>query len=171
LIEKGPLPENALLLKYQRSGDFTDCYSTRLPVAVSHADYVAAFYTSWLFRLERLILRWAVARPSTDVEARQVADGDIDRFAAWTVEERAENQLLMCDFQNRTRSWFMVSGQRLYFGSAVVASRGSSTDKPSMGFAFRALIGFHRLYSRALLYCAKSRLQSLASRASRGEQA
>ena len=157
MIEKGELPADALLQKYVRSGAYTDCYSTHTQAAVSLADYVTAFYTTWLFKLERFILRVAVSRPSTDTEARQVAAGDTDRFAAWTVEARSEHQLLMCDFQGRTRSWFMVSGTQLFFGSAVVPATVTRSG-------FRFLLGLHRLYSRALLQGAKSRLQSSSSR-------
>lgn len=158
-IEKCPLPDNALLQKYAQSRAYTDCYSVLIPIAVSHADYVASFYTTWLFKLERLILRWVVSRPSTDEEARLLADGQLDAFAAWYVEARADDQLLLRDFRNRTRSWLMVSETRLYFGSAVVPASNPGSDKPSLGIAYRVLLSFHRLYSRALLYAAKSRLQ------------
>jgi hypothetical protein len=160
LIERGSLPDDALLQKYVHSGAYTDCYTTTLATPVTHADFVTAFYTTWLFKLERFILRVAVSRPSTDDEARRLADGEMEAFAAWYVEDRTENQLLMCDYRDRTRSWFMISGTRLYFGSAVVPVRDRASGKSSMGWTYRLLLGFHRLYSRALLYSAKSRLNS-----------
>jgi hypothetical protein len=43
---------------------------------------------------------------------------------------------------------------RLYFGSAVVTRTGQRRKAAR----FRALLGFHRGYSRALLAAAKSRL-------------
>ena len=49
---------------------------------------------------------------------------------------------------------------RLYFGSAVVPKRASGSARPQMGFAFHALLGLHRLYSRLLLQAARSRLLS-----------
>jgi hypothetical protein len=100
--------------------------------------------------LERFILRVAVSKPSSDAEARQVSEGEIDTFAAWYVEDRSDNQLLMSDFRHQTRSWFMATPGRLYFGSAVIP-----TDRKS----YSLLLGFHRLYSRLLLAAAKSRLQ------------
>jgi hypothetical protein len=154
VIATGPLPRHALLERYAADGGYTDCFTTDLPGSFSHAEYVAAFYTSWLFRLERFILRWLVARPSTDAEARQLAHGERDSFAAWTVEAAAPNQLLMCDYQGKTRSWFMIEPRheggatRLYFGTAIV----------SRSFIFRMLLGFHKKYSRALLTAARSRL-------------
>jgi hypothetical protein len=155
LIETCSLPDDALLQAYARTGAYTDCYFTRLPAPVPFADYVTAFYTSWLFKLERIILRIAVSRPSTDADARQLAVGNVDTFAACSVEAHTGNQLLMCDFQGRTRSWFMVSGTRLLFGSAVVPVTVTESR-------FRWLLGLHRLYSRALLRAARSRLQSAA---------
>jgi hypothetical protein len=163
-----PLPDEALLRVYTRNGAFTDCYATELPGIFSHAQYVQAFYTTWVFKLERVILKWAVARPSTDDQARQLAQGSIDAFSAWRVESRSENQLLMADFQGRTRSWLMVvpvpggdkARTRLYFGSAVVPERDSVTGTSTLGFVFSALMGFHKLYSHVLLYAARSRLRS-----------
>jgi hypothetical protein len=150
MIEKGALPTTALLQKYVQSGAYTDCYSTTISADVSLADFVTAFYTTWLFKLERCILSVAVSKPSTDEQARSLVRGERDKFAAWCVENRADDQLLMCDFRNQTRSWFMVSPGRIYFGSAVIPVQKNS---------FRWLLGFHRLYSRALLAAAKSRLQ------------
>lgn len=137
-----------------------------MPGAISHARYVAAFYTTLVFKLERLILKWAVSRPSSDAQAGQLAAGEIDSFAAWRVESRAESQLLLTDLRGRTRSWLMTApietrngaGTRLYFGSAVTPVERFRTGKPALGPVFRALLGFHKIYSQVLLYAAKSRL-------------
>lgn len=112
-------------------------------------------------------MRWAVSRPSTDTQARQLATGAIDAFAAWTVEARGHNQLLLIDFTGRTRSWLMVlpvqvgtkAGARLHFGSAVLPARRGGHGATRMGWVFRALQGFHKLYSRVLLAAARSRLR------------
>ncbi len=167
-IESCPLPDHALLASYRAAGAYTDCYCTVLSGAVTQAQYVQAFYTTWVFKLERWILSWAVSKPSTDVQAQQVAAGVIDSFAAWRVEGRSDNQLLMCDFQSRTRSWFMVErvespdGVRtlLYFGSAVVPVQNARTGKAGMGWPFSALLGFHKIYSIVLLRTARSRLRA-----------
>ncbi|MEX0343799.1 MAG: hypothetical protein AB3N20_02675 [Rhizobiaceae bacterium] len=159
-VTKQDLPDSALLGVYERSdGSYTDCYSTDAPGEIDLGKFVAAFYTTWLFKLERFILKHAVSRPSTDQDARDVSEGKTDRFAAWTVESRTSNQLLMCDMAGRTRSWFMVRsnevGTRLYFGSAVVPKKGGDAN---LGVVFSALLGFHKLYSRALLAAAVRRL-------------
>ncbi len=46
----------------------------------------------------------------------------------------------------------------LYFGSAVVPARSVRSATPKLGAAFTALLGFHRIYSRALLGAARRRL-------------
>jgi hypothetical protein len=166
-IQTGELPQAALLGKYKRQGAYTDCYFIDVPRAISQVEYVEAFYTTGVFRVERMILSLLASKPSTDLQAKQLAIGEAKDFAAWNVEDRAPNQLLLCDFLGRTRSWLMSvvdesgnsTSTRLYFGSAVVPDADSSSGQKSFGFAFHALSGFHRLYSRTLLSAACSRLQ------------
>jgi hypothetical protein len=168
---KCALPDDALLARYARTDAYTDCYKTEVSGAISFTEYVTAFYTTDLFRLERLILKLVVSKPSTDAETIQLAEGEIDAFAAWYVEARGENEILLCDFRNRTRCWLMVSplhddtGIRttLYFGSAVIPVRDRRFGKPSLGWGFGALALFHMAYSLALLYSAKSLLMAKAS--------
>jgi len=171
LLTTSELPNEALLRIYRESGAYTDCYSTEIARAVSHAEYIEAFYTTWVFKLERWLLAWFASKPSTDLQARALASGETDSFAAWTVEGRAHRQLLLCDFQGRTRSWLMsvaIPGSvsdstRLYFGSAVVAVANPRSGRRTMGFAFTALLGFHKIYSRVLLRAAAWRLRSIRS--------
>ena len=166
MIRRESIPENALHAHYERQGAYLDCYATDIDRAVTFAQFVEAFYTSWLFRIERWILAWSVARPSTDAQAREVSFGKRGDFAAWTVEARATDQLLMCDFLGHTRSWFMVvpraagAGTRLYFGSVVTSRRNERTGELELGRSYRLLLGFHKLYSRALLATARARLRS-----------
>ena len=168
-IQPYPLPLQALLTKYANAGAYTDCFVTEIARTVSHAEFVEAFYTGGLFKVERLLLRVFIAKPSTDLQARQLAAGELNEFAAWRVEARAVDQLLLCAIDGRTRSWLMVSAAevpgrtRLYFGSAVVhkptpPNSPNATGKPSLGFVFKALLGFHNWYSRALLSAAAARL-------------
>lgn len=168
-IQACELPQGALLAKYRDNGGYADCYVTEVAWRVSHAEYVEAFYTTALFGVEKRLLSWFVSKPSTDAEVRQLAAGSRDSFAAWRVEARSADQLLLSDFQGHTRSWLMVSasatgavgGTRLYFGSAVVPVVSVKSGKPSLGGAFRLLLGFHKLYSRALLRAASARLARL----------
>ena len=63
-IESCPIPDGALLTNYLREGTYTDCYVTDIRGSVSHPQYVLAFYTTRVFKLERLILKLAVSKPS-----------------------------------------------------------------------------------------------------------
>jgi hypothetical protein len=161
-VRRIALPAYSLLAAAARDGEYADCYLVEVPQAVSHAAFVEAFYTTWLFRLERLILAWLVAKPSTDAEAGALARGERAAFAAWTVEQRAGNQVVLRDFQGKTCSWFMIeelaASTRLYFGSGIVPRVDRLTGERRLGPGFRALLGFHQLYSRALLSAARSRL-------------
>ena len=165
-IQACALPEQALLAKYAQGGAYTDCYETEVAGSVSQAEYVEAFYTGAVFKLERLLLSWFASKPSTDAEAKELACGAASHFAVWRVEERSADQLLMSDLSGRTRSWLMAApgrrgittSTRLYFGSAVVPVPDKTSGRSRMGFVFRALLGFHRLYSRVLLSTGCSRL-------------
>lgn len=163
-IQADALPPGALIESYRDSGAYTDCFFTEVMSRVSHSEFVYAFYTSWLFKIERWILSWAVRKPSTDAEALQLAQAKYEKFSAWTVEERAPDQLLMCDYQKRTRSWLMVKTiegnalTRLYFGSAVVPIRPNGDSDRAFGLAFYLLLGFHKIYARALLRAAVGNL-------------
>lgn len=159
------LPADVLLARYRRDGGgYTDCYATRVAGPVAHAAFVEAFYTSWLFKLERRVLAWR-SLPSTDVQAAELASGRRETFAAWRVEARSADQLLMCDLSGRTRSWLMTHADgTLYFGSAVVPAPGRPAGASALGFPYRQLLGFHRLYSRALLRAAAARVEAASPR-------
>lgn len=161
-IEKCTVPPQALLSKYVVIGTYTDSYRTEVQDHVPFSKFVFSFYTTWLFKIEAFILAYSVKRPSNDDQARELADGTRNEFAAWKIESRNENELLMCDMSGRTRSWFMVqhidSRTQLYFGSAVVPKKDETTGKSSLGLIFTALLGFHKIYSVLLLYFAKRRL-------------
>jgi hypothetical protein len=171
-IQSCPLPDGALLSTYRKNSAYADCFSVDVPGNFSHEQFVAAFYTTFVFKLERAILSWAVSKPSTDSQAKQLASGSIDTFAVWHVEARCPNQLLMSDLQARTRSWLMVApiildgapGTRLYFGSAVVPVKNRKTGVVEMGGIFRALLGFHKIYSVVLLRAGAARLKALRSK-------
>lgn len=160
-VVAAPLPETALLRRFAESGEYTDCFSTQVPALVSLPEFVAAFYTTRLFRAERFVLRWLASLPSSDGEALQLANGDRDAFAAWTVEDRSDDQLLLIDVRRQTGSWFLCevveTGSQLYFGSVVFKRRKTAAGS-ELHWSYRSLLGAHRLYSRALLSAARSRL-------------
>jgi len=166
-IRRCDLPDQALHRRYQAEGAYVDCYTTVIRGAVAHEIFVATFYTTLLFKLERLILFALLAKPSTDEQACRLAIGELNGFSAWTVESRTENQLLMCDYLSRTRSWFMVALEdwegdvvtRLYFGSVIVPDYNNTTRQRELSVIFKLLLPFHKIYSRALLAAAKFNLK------------
>ena len=169
VIKRAPIPQGSFLERYQDEGSYADCYVAKLPGHVSQADFVTAFYTTGLSRLERRILSVFARRPSSDDEAAELARGERDSFAAWQVEQRSDNELLLCDFSGRTRSWLMTepvdagaasSGTLLRFGSAVVPRTDPASGERSLGPVFGALLGFHKMYSRLLLRAACARLRT-----------
>lgn len=110
------------------------------------------------------MLATLVAKPSSDAQALALAKGEQKRFAAWTVESRTADQVVMRDYQSKTSSWLMRTpldcATRLYFGSAVVPARIRPDGSVDLGSGFNQLIGMHRLYSVALLNAAAGRLRS-----------
>lgn len=157
------IPPNSLLGRYVASGAYADCFVAEVSGSVSLAQFAEAFYTTPLFKLERALLALFASRSSTDEQAGQLARGQATSFAAWAVEGRTDNDLLLA--AGRTKSWLMVAASpevapdstRLYFGSAVVPKSTSTGERGGMGLVFHALLGFHELYSRALLLWASAR--------------
>jgi hypothetical protein len=165
-ITQGAVPDAALLRRYQGGlrpecwRESGDCFMVSVHRVVSLAEFVFAFYTSPVFRVERLILDLLAGAPSTDTEARSLAEGSGTSFAIWRVGERTTTQLLMCDRYERTRSWFRVvpldDGKTLLqFGSAVASRIGTRTATRARGSWFRLLLKFHVVYSQILLHASK----------------
>ena len=153
------VPRDGLLHRYvEQDGTYTDCFEVMHPMEADLSAFIEAFYTTWLFRLERLVLTVSMRKRIRDADMHALAEGG-ERFAAWTVEDRAAGQILLCDLSGATRSWLAVAPKdggttRLLFGSAVVARDG----QPLTGLV-RAIIPLHRGYSKALLRTAEWRLR------------
>jgi hypothetical protein len=170
------VPDDALLKTYrggrqpERWGTYADCFAVTIDREVDLTDFVFAFYTSPVFRIEGLILHLLLGASFSKADARAVAGGTSETFSAWYVGQRTATQLLMCDRYERTRSWFCVEpatggGTRLRFGSAVAAIRDKKTGAPVLGGGFHFLLWFHILYSQVLLRAARLNLRA-RSRAS-----
>jgi hypothetical protein len=171
-VTQDAVPDDSLLRTYRGGArpecwrGQGDCFAVRVDRSVSLADFVFAFYTSPVFRVERLILRLLARAPSTDAEARRLAEGAGMSFAVWRVGERTATQLLMCDRYERTRSWFRVvplsEGKTLLqFGSAVASRIGTRTATRARGWSlFRLLLKFHVVYSQVLLHASKRGVMS-----------
>jgi hypothetical protein len=165
-IVQCPLADDALLRTYL--GDVHpewwagqgDCFCITVPGAVPLGDFVFAFYTAPVFRIERWLLSVIAGARSTDADARAVADGSGESFAVWRMVARTDTQLVMGDRYGRTRSWFRVvpangGGTVLQFGSAVASRRDGPGREPRPSLVFRLLLRFHVIYSQVLLWSAK----------------
>ena len=166
-IHTGPHPDESLLAEYAaRPGCHTDCYFADVAGTVTLAEYIAGFFATPVFRLERKILGLKRALRTTDADVARLANGQSTRFAAWEVEARDEQQVLLAVKNSPIRTWLMAiptssGGTRLYFGSAVLARETTGSDTPKLDPLVRGLMGFHRLYSRILLASAKRRVGSV----------
>ena len=164
VVQPCEIPADALLRRYFDGPGYADCYRVAVPIPISQARYVEAFYTTPLFKVERTLLGMVARRPATDDDARALGQGQAQRFSAWRIEGQTATELLLADITGRTRSWLRAApddagrGTVLYFGSAVVPHPRSLPGQPRMGAGFHALTGFHRLYSRLLLGAAARRL-------------
>lgn len=157
-VRTAKLPSGALLERYAGSGAYTDCFMITHDDNASLSEFISAFYSTPIFKLERWILARMLGLASTDQEAQLLAHGTLDRFSAWSVEARQPDQVLLAS--GRTRSWLMVSAQpssrgtTLFFGSAIVPR-----DRAGLGWTFTSLLSFHQLYSRVLLASAAMRMR------------
>jgi hypothetical protein len=167
-VSRETIPEDALLKTYrggvkpERWGTYADCFAVMVDHKVELDDFILAFYTSWVFKIEGFLLHALLGMSASEADARALAGGTAGGFSAWYVGQRTPTELLMCDRYERTRSWLCVTpksggGTCLLFGSAVAAKRGE-TAAPGMGGGFHVLLRFHILYSQILLHAAKRNL-------------
>lgn len=153
------VPRDGLLQAYVSQGaTYTDCFEVMSPHAIALPEFIEAFYTTWLFRMERAVLSVLLRSRVRDSDVVALAQGG-NSFAVWQVEARSETQILLREQSGHTRSYLAVSGKeggatRLIFGSAVVAEEG----KP-LGTFVRMLIPLHRFYSKCLIRLAERKLR------------
>lgn len=163
------IPDNTLIAgQAALHGYYTDCYSFDFGGAATLPQLINAFYTTPLFRLERLILAMRPQGRMRDVDVVALAAGKTDRMAIWHVEERRADEVLLS--AGRTKSWLMAEpydpslageGTRLYFGSVVVPEPPKREGaQPRLGPVFDSLLKAHRVYSRMLLGAAAYRLRT-----------
>jgi hypothetical protein len=161
LITERALPPGALLERYRGDGAYVDCLECHLPHPVSLEKLIRAFFSSRVFRPERWAIGVLLGLRATDADVALLAAGRTQRFSAWTVEARTGIQIMLCDYQGRTRSWLMAeptaAGTALRFGTAVIPQA-----KQVENLLFKALTGLHRFYARRLLASALSRLKDVA---------
>lgn len=154
------LPHRASILRYRLPGNYVDCFGATLRGTIGVEQLLASFLTAPAFRPERWLLACALDMRSGDGEAQALARGDRQAFAAWSVEERDAEQVLLCDFLGHTRSWFMTEPgsepgggivTRVRYGTAIVRRDMHGVAHWGWSLAFWPLLPLHRLYARILL--------------------
>lgn len=155
-------PEGALIRRYTTTlGAYSDCFYVDIPAEVTLSDYILAFFSTPIFRMERLILNLLPSGRSNKRCVLDLASGSGKKMASWKTERRDENQLLLAVGNGPIRTWLMVQDNqlskhttRLYFGSAVLPTRITKDGHPKLAFVFRMFLGLHIFYSRLLLWWA-----------------
>ncbi len=120
-----------------------------MPLRIGLPELIDAFYNSHAFRFERWLLDFLLGMKAGPAEVTRLASGESDSFSAWTVEARTSDQILLRDFQGRTRSWLMVEDD----GRETILRFGTALVRRDV-LVFRALQGFQRFYARRLLAAA-----------------
>ena len=160
IYQTDPPPGSLLTPFTTLDGHYTDAFCVHVPTRQYLRDYVSAFYTTRLFKMERLVLTTLARAPSSDADAMALAAGVTDRFAVWEVEGRTDHEILLGDSSGRTKSWLHAAqedeGTRLWFGSVVVPVERKG--RLVLGPVFHTLLGAHKVYSRLLLKAAASNL-------------
>ena len=118
-VAEAQLAPGALLEPYRTQGGHTDCYVAEVSRSGDLGQLITACYTSRAFRPERWLLGALLGKRADDSDVAKLASGQTTRFSAWSVEDRRGDEILLCDFQSRTRSWLKVlpieGGTRLHF--------------------------------------------------------
>ncbi len=154
-------PDDALITPFvTKEKHYTDAFMVDVAGPVTLPEFIQSFYTTPLFRAERLVLRVLAKAPSTRTDVDALADGASDRFAVWQVNGRTETEILLDAKDGRTKSWLRVTpdgdGVILWFGSVVVPAR-NKRGQLVLGPVFDSLLTPHRIYSRMLLGSAAMR--------------
>lgn len=163
-VTQSTLPDGAFLLRYNSQvGAYTDCFVAHVSKPVALEAFISTFFDTWVFRLERKILSAFMGTASSAADVQAIASGASTQFASWQVEQRGIEQILLKVGDGPIRTWLMRrndgQGTQLFFGSAVLPMSRAKDGTPKMGFAFRALLGFHTLYSKVLLGAALRKLR------------
>lgn len=165
-ITQGPIPDKALIETYARiKGGHTDCYYVDVPRYVTLSEFIQTFFSSPVFRLERLLLNMSPTGRSTDQDIANLASGTGNTMAVWKVDAREENQLIMSAGNGPIRTWLKVDTDypetgktRLFFGSALAPTRNKNGEQRKLSWVFKVSLGFHGFYSQLLLSLAARRL-------------
>lgn len=160
LVRSGTIPTTSLLYEYETvKGGYCDCYVVDTQGDANLQNYISVFFETWIFKLElKLLSLFGLNRDRPD-QVKQLAEGCVKTFAAWKVEGRTENDLLLAVGTGPIRTWLRVEAHsenavRFYFGSALLPLRTDRNGHPRLDAISMVLLPFHKLYSRILLRAA-----------------
>ncbi|MEO0665459.1 MAG: hypothetical protein AAFY97_06945 [Pseudomonadota bacterium] len=148
-VRRSAIPDGSLIARYKGQGNHVDAYVASTARYVDLPTYIAAFFSTSVFRAERLLLSIS-GKQSSDDQVADLAAGRGEHIAAWKVEERSANELLLEATGTPIRTWLAVEpdGTALWFGSVVLAKKGR------IPLLARVMMPGHALYSRILLSAA-----------------
>ena len=158
-ITAPPLPPQSLLARKRGPECYRDAFRASVAGEVSLGELVTAFFSSRAFLAERMALH-LIGRGADHADIAALAAGRTERFAAWQMEAREENELLMHDFLDQTCCWLAVSTRGpdgALDGPLPVPERGrtfiwfGTGVREVGGPIMRNLQGAHRFYARQLL--------------------
>lgn len=150
MVRRARVPASSLIARYVADpASHVDAYVASGDATLEQ--FVRAFFSTPIFRLERRLLRLAGKR-SSDQQVDDLASGAGSVMAAWVIEDRSETELLLTVAGSPIRTWLAVGPGELWFGSAIVADGGK------IPFLAKALMPFHHVYSRSLLRAAARRV-------------
>ncbi|WP_299989607.1 hypothetical protein [uncultured Ruegeria sp.] len=159
-VEEHSIPEGSLLHQFaKRPGYHADAFVAHVGFVPSQSEYIMAMFDSPVFRIERALLALAAFKPSFAKDVAALALVENDQIACWKTVQRTQQELQMKVEKGRVRTWLMVEpaqggASKLWFGSAIVPKPAQTGKAGGIGFVFRTLMGFHKLYSRVLLRAA-----------------
>lgn len=91
-VQQIAVPADSLLAQFAPSpgssaANYRDCFVREVREDVAFEEFVTRFYSSWAFTPERIALS-LIDRGASTEDARKLAYGEADSFAAWNVVER-----------------------------------------------------------------------------------
>ncbi|MFT6557059.1 hypothetical protein [Sneathiella sp.] len=162
--EKTNIPDSSYMQVYDKTpGCQTDAFCFKVDFSVSLEHFIHAFFDSPIFRLERLLIRILTRKQAGLIQVKKLASGTEKTFAVWQVAKRSNREILMKVGTGPIRSWLAAYPDQegrtsLYFGSAVLPTKGGKNGSQQVGFLFQATAWFHEFYSRLLLQSAAKNL-------------
>ncbi len=157
-------PQSAFARYLEVPGAYADCYAIKVKGAAKLEGYTNAFFSTWLFRLELLVLRLFGSSNVTEQDRENLARGASDQFGLWRVETRDQDEMVLSVGDGPIRTWLRVQPDRddpsatlLVFGSAVLPRHQNRDGTQRLDRITQALTPIHQAYSILLLRAAAQR--------------